>query len=222
MGGFAKYGSDTVNPQTTDLSKCSSFNVTSHDTRNLFPQNTNRYCLSGNNDTILNFTKKDLIYLNELITNNRADEKILQEKNITAPQEIGKNQTFCPITRGNTPQKTTFWPNVTNIQDMCQEENVVAIARVKEGGKEGTFWYVSNGEVQKAIISDKLRLNQAMKEVLNGTKIQKLSTDPFNGQQKNLMTIGLDKFQVNVAPDNNRYYLNKIITFSDGDENITF
>ena len=105
---------------------------------------------------------------------------------------------------------------------MCQEEDVVAIARVKEGGKEGTFWYVSNGEVQKAIISDKLRLNQAMKEVLNGTKIQKLSTDPFNGQQKNLMTIGLDKFQVNVAPDNNRYYLNKIITFSDGDENITF
>ena len=56
----------------------------------------NRYCLSGNNDTILDFTKKDLIYLNELITNNHADDKILQEKNITAPQEIQSDLIFCP------------------------------------------------------------------------------------------------------------------------------
>ena len=224
LGGFAKYGALTANSRTTDLSKCSSFNVKSHNTRNLFPQNTNRYCLSGNNDTILNFTKKDLIYLNELITNNHADEKILQEKNIIAPQEIRQNLTFCPT--GNNSQKTTFWPNVTNIQDMCQEEDVVAIARVKEGGKEGTFWYVSNGEVQKATISDDgLRLNQAMKEVLNGTKIQQIESNPFSPKTAgNIVTIGNNFFQwTNYVSDNN-YYLksNKIITFSDGDENITF
>ena len=181
MGGFAKYGSDTVNPQTTDLSKCSSFNVTSHNTRNLFPQNTNRYCLSGNNDTILDFTKKDLIYLNELITNNQADEKILQEKNIIAPQEIQPNRTFCPD-----QTKTTFWPNVTNIQDMCQEENVVAIAKIPKGGLNGEFWYLDeNKKIQKSppIVfthhnlngkdgyTGKLELTDEIKKVLNGARI---------------------------------------------------
>ena len=117
-----------------DLPKCSSFNVQSHNTKNLFPQNTNRYCLSGNNDTILNFTKKDLIYLNELITNNLADEKILQEKNIIAPQEIRENLTFCPT--GNNSQKTIFWPNVTDPNEMCQAGNVVAVATLTpKGGK---------------------------------------------------------------------------------------
>lgn len=108
---------------------------------------------------------------------------------------------------------------------MCQEEDVVAIARVKEGGKKGTFWYVINGEAQKATISDKLELNQAMKDVLNGTKIQQIESNPFSPKTAgNIVTIGNNFFQwTNYVSDNN-YYLkpNKIITFSDGDENITF
>ena len=88
----------------------------------------NLYCLSGNNDTILDFTKKDLIYLNELIATNRAPDTVHAEKNITAPQEIQSDSIFCPRTTGSNSQKTTFWPNVTNTQDMCQEEDVVAIA----------------------------------------------------------------------------------------------
>ena|GEM_PF-2608124 len=137
---------DSPNFQTTDLSKCSSFNVQSHNTKNLFPQNTNRYCLSGNNDTILNFTKKDLIYLNELINNNNADEKILQEKNIIAPQEIRENQTFCPD-----QTKTIFWPDVTDPNEMCQEEKVVAIAKIPKGGLNGEFWYLdANKKIHKS------------------------------------------------------------------------
>ena len=68
---------------------------------------------------------------NELINNNPADEKILQEKNIIAPQEIQPNQTFCPD-----QTKTTFWPNVTDPNEMCQAGNVVAVATLTpKGGK---------------------------------------------------------------------------------------
>ena len=180
MGGFVKYRSDTVPSQTTNLSKCSSFNVKSHNTKNLFPQNTNRYCLSGNNDTILNFTKKDLIYLNELITNNHADEKILQEKNIIAPQEIQENSTFCPGTT-NGQQKTTFWPNVTNTQDMCQEQNVVAIATLTpEYGK--IVYRVGNRVEEKKIDIKKkndyyggeliLEGNSELQNVLSNAKVK--------------------------------------------------
>ena len=159
-----------------DLSKCSSFNVKFHNTRNLFPQNTNRYCLSGNNDTILNFTKKDLIYLNELINNNPADEKILQEKNIIAPQEIQEHQTFCPD-----QTKTTFWPNVTNIQDMCQEKNVVAVATLTP--TDGKIVYKVGNRVEEKKITIKKNLNNSsyyggqlelddtLFDVLNNSKI---------------------------------------------------
>ena len=180
FGGFAKYRSDTPNSQTTDLSKCSSFNVKSHNTKNLFPQNTNRYCLSGNNDTILNFTKKDLIYLNELITNNLADEKILQEKNIIAPQEIRKNQTFCPKTPGNNQQKTTFWPNVTDPNEMCQDKRVVAVATLtptdgkivykKADGTMGTRDIVI--EKKNGYYGGKLTLDDQLKQVLWNTQIK--------------------------------------------------
>ena len=222
-GGFVQLPwTSSTDPQTKDLSKCSFFNTRTKDVKLLFPQNTNRYCLSGNNDTILNFTKKDLIYLNELITNNHADEKILQEKNIIAPQEIQQRSIFCPPNWSN---KTTFWPNVTNIQDMCQEKNVVAIARVKEGGKEGTFWYVSNGELQKATISDKLRLNQAMKEVLNGTKIQELKVNPFDPNPRGtIIKINDHAFQYGVSEDNEYHYLHQQqrISFSGSVNTITF
>ena len=180
----------------------------------------NRYCLSGNNDTILDFTKKDLIYLNELIATNRAPDTVHAEKSITAPQEIQQRSIFCPD-----QNKTTFWPNVTNTQDMCQEQNVVAIARVKEGGTQGTFWYVINGEVQKASISDDgLRLNQAMKDVLNGTKIQKIDPNPFGRRTKDIITIGNEVFQWTTNADHRNYYLksNKIITFPDRVNTITF
>ena len=217
---------DSPNFQIKNLSKCSFFNTR---TKNIAPlpppYSINRYCLSGHDDTILNFTKKDLIYLNELITNNHADEKILQEKNIIAPQEIQENSTFCPRTPGNNPQKTTFWPNVTNIQDMCQEKNVVAIARVKEDGKEGTFWYVINGEAQKAIISDKLELNQAMKEVLNGTKIQELKANPFDPNPRGtIIKINDHAFQYGVSEDNKYHYLHQQqrISFSGSVNTITF
>lgn len=73
---------------------------------------------------------------------------------------------------------------------MCQEADVVAIAKIAEGGQSGTFWYTRNGEVQKATISDGLQLNQAMKEVLNGTKIQELKANPFgNNPRGNIVTI---------------------------------
>ena len=177
FGGFVKYRSDPPNSQTIDLSKCSSFNVKSHNIRNLFPQNTNRYCLSGNNDTILNFTKKDLIYLNELITNNPADEKILQEKNIIAPQEIRENQTFCPD-----QTKTIFWPNVTNIQDMCQAGNVVAIATLTPKEDKAKIVYKVGNQVKEKKIEIKhqpwttqfggmLELDDILSGVLNNSKI---------------------------------------------------
>ena len=208
---------DSPNFQIKDLSKCSFFNTRTKDVKPLFPQNTNRYCLSGNNDTILDFTKKDLIYLNELIATNRAPDTVHAEKNIIAPQEIQQRSVFCPD-----QTKTTFWPNVTNTQDMCQEADVVAIAKIAEGGQSGTFWYTRNEEVQKATISGGLQLDAAMKEVLSGTKIQELSNDPFDGRQGNLITIGKNKFQVNVALDDKRYYLTPSITFPNNANTITF
>ena len=202
-----------------DLSKCSFFNTRTKQQGKLpLSQQINQYCLSGTNDTILNFTKKDLIYLNELIATNRAPDTVHAEKNITAPQEIQPNPTFCPD-----QTKTIFWPNVTNTQDMCQEENVVAIARVKEGGKEGTFWYVINGEVQKAIISDDgLRLNRAMQGVLNGTKIQKIDPNPFGRQTKDIITIGNEGFPYSADMQHSNSYNNKLITFPDRVNTITF
>ncbi len=115
----------------------------------------NRYCLSGNNDTILNFTKKDLIYLNELIENNHANQTILQEKNITAPQQIQPNPTFCPRTTNNSPQKTTFWPNVTNTQDMCQEADVVAIATLTPKEDKAKIVYKVGNQVKEKKIEIK-------------------------------------------------------------------
>ena len=170
---------DTPNSQTIDLSKCSSFNVKSHNTRNLFPQNTNRYCLSGNNDTILNFTKKDLIYLNELINNNNADEKILQEKNIIAPQEIQQRSIFCPD-----QTKTIFWPNVTNIQDMCQEKNVVAVATLTP--TDGKIFYKVGNEVKEKKIDIQntsgfyggtLQIDAELQSILSNSKAQTPSTN---------------------------------------------
>ena len=99
----------------------------------------NLYCLSGNNDTILDFTKKDLIYLNELIENNQPNQTILQEKNIIAPQEIQPNPTFCPRTTGSNSQKTIFWPNVTDPNEMCQDKRVVAVATLTP--KDGKIVY---------------------------------------------------------------------------------
>ena len=134
----------------------------------------NLYCLSGNNDTILNFTKKDLIYLNELIATNRAPDTVYAEKNITAPQEIQQNRTFCPRTTGNNPQKTTFWPDVTDPNEMCQEEKVVAVATLtptdgkivykKADGTMGTRDIVI--EKKNGYYGGKLTLDDQLKQVL--------------------------------------------------------
>ena len=107
---------------------------------------------------------------------------------------------------------------------MCQEKNVVAIARVKEGGTQGTFWYVSNGEVQKAIISDDgLQLNRAMQGVLNGTKIQKIEPNPFGRQQtEDIITIGNEGFPYSADMQNSNSYNNKFITFLGDANTITF
>ena len=94
----------------------------------------NRYCLSGNNDTILDFTKKDLIYLNELIATNRAPDTVHAEKSIIAPQQIQQNRTFCP-----NQSKSTFWPNVTDPNEMCQDKRVVAVATLTP--KDGKIVY---------------------------------------------------------------------------------
>ena len=106
---------------------------------------------------------------------------------------------------------------------MCQEKNVVAIAQVKKGGKKGTFWYVINGEAQEAIISDDgLRLNQAMKEVLNGTKIQKIDPNPFGRQIDDIITIGNEGFPYRTDMQNLNSYNNKLITFLGDANTITF
>ena len=134
----------------------------------------NLYCLSGNNDTILNFTKKDLIYLNELIATNRAPDTVHAEKSITAPQQIQPNPTFCPRTTGNNSQKTTFWPDVTDPNEMCQEEKVVAVATLtptdgkivykKADGTMGTRDIVI--EKKNGYYDGKLTLDDQLKQVL--------------------------------------------------------
>ncbi|MDO4873884.1 MAG: hypothetical protein Q4A35_01645 [Candidatus Gracilibacteria bacterium] len=181
------------------LPKCSFFNTRTKQQGKLpLSQQINQYCLSGNNDTILNFTKKDLVYLNELIEQNKADEKILQEKNIIAPQEIQENSTFCPGTPGNNPQKTTFWPNVTNTQDMCQEKSVVAIAILTpEYGK--IVYRVGNRVEEKKIDTKKkdgyyggeliLEGNSELQNVLNNSHLQTIGSNPFKGDAGVLMQL---------------------------------
>ena len=195
MGGFAKYGSDNVNSQTIDLSKCSSFNVKSYNTRNLFPQNTNRYCLSGNNDTILNFTKKDLIYLNELIATNRAPDTVHAEKNITAPQEIQQRSIFCPD-----QTKTTFWPNVTNTQDMCQEANVVAVATLTPKEDKAKIVYKVGNRVEEKKIDIKkkngyyggeLQIDNELQSILSNSKV-KISSNNAIGSNNTLLLYNTD------------------------------
>lgn len=111
---------------------------------------------------------------------------------------------------------------------MCQEEDVVAIAQVEKGGKKGTFWYVSNGEAQKAIISDDgLRLNQAMKEVLNRTKIQKIDPNTFTGAEEQVFRLlKVDNADFVYYPNNENhdwYYTKNPITFRDSSvSTITF
>ena len=163
-----------------DLSKCSFFNIRTKNIAPLPPEQTmNLYCLSGNNDTILDFTKKDLIYLNELIATNRAPDTVHAEKNITAPQEIQSDSIFCPRTTGSNSQKTTFWPNVTNTQDMCQEEDVVAIATLTP--EYGKIVYRVGNDIKEGKITPQiqpwtnqfggiLKLDTTLSDVLNNSK----------------------------------------------------
>ena len=152
----------------------------------------NRYCLSGNNDTILNFTKKDLIYLNELINNNEADEKILQEKNIIAPQEIRENQTFCPT--GNNSQKTTFWPDVTDPNEMCQAGNVVAVATLTP--KDGKIVYRVGNRVEEKKIDIKkkngyyggeLQIDNELQSILSNSKVKISSNNAIDSNNTLLL-----------------------------------
>ena len=152
----------------------------------------NLYCLSGNNDTILNFTKKDLIYLNELIENNQPNQTILQEKNIIAPQEIRENLTFCPT--GNNSQKTIFWPNVTNIQDMCQEKNVVAIATLTP--KDGKIFYKVGNEVKEKKIDIQntsgfyggtLQIDAELQSILSNSKVKISSNNEIDSNNTLLL-----------------------------------
>ena len=159
-----------------DLSKCSFFNTRNKNIEPLPPPySINRYCLSGHDDTILDFTKKDLIYLNELIATNRAPDTVHAEKSITAPQEIQENTTFCPD-----QTKTTFWPNVTDPNEMCQEEKVVAVATLtptdgkivykKADGTMGTRDIVI--EKKNGYYGGKLTLDDQLKQVLWNTQIK--------------------------------------------------
>ena len=173
-------GGSIKRPDPQDLPKCSFFNTRTKQQGKLpLSQQINQYCLSGNNDTILDFTKKDLIYLNELITNNRADEKILQEKNITAPQEIQENQTFCPD--GKPP---IFWPDVTDPNEMCQEANVVAVATLTP--TDGKMFYKVGNEVKEKKIDIQntsgfyggtLQIDAELQSILSNSKAQTPSTN---------------------------------------------
>ena len=180
FGGFAKYRSDTPNSQTTDLSKCSFFNTR---TKNIAPlpppYSINRYCLSGHDDTILDFTKKDLIYLNELIATNRAPDTVHAEKSITAPQEIQSDLIFCPPNWSN-QNKTTFWPNVTDPNEMCQEADVVAIATLTPKGGKIVYKKADGTMGTRDIVIEKkngyyggeLVLDDQLKKVLWNTQIK--------------------------------------------------
>ena len=105
---------------------------------------------------------------------------------------------------------------------MCQEADVVAIAKIAEGGQSGTFWYTRNGEVQKATISGGLQLDAAMKGVLNRTKIQKIEGNPFGRQIKDIITIGNEGFPYSADMQNSNSYNNKLITFLGDANTITF
>ena len=105
---------------------------------------------------------------------------------------------------------------------MCQEADVVAIAKIAEGGQSGTFWYTRNGEVQKATISGGLQLDVAMKGVLNRTKIQKIEGNPFDRQIKDIITIGNEGFPYSADMQNSNSYNNKLITFLGDANTITF
>ena len=120
---------------------------------------------------------------------------------------------------------------------MCQEENVVAIAKIPKGGLNGEFWYLDeNKKIQKSppIVfthhnlngkdgyTGKLELTDKIKQALSGAKIQKLD-NPFSPKTAgNIVTIGNNFFQwTNYVSDNN-YYLNKTITFPNNVNAITF
>ena len=170
------------------LPKCSFFNTRTKNIEPLPPPySINRYCLSGHDDTILDFTKKDLIYLNELIATNRAPDTVHAEKSITAPQEIQSDSIFCP--NGKPP---IFWPNVTDPNEMCQAGNVVAVATLTPKG--GKIVYRVGNEAKEIKIDIKQNnsnpqqyygkldlddLNSDLKEVLQDSIIQALSGNPF-------------------------------------------
>ena len=86
---------------------------------------------------------------------------------------------------------------------MCQEANVVAIAKIPKGGLNGEFWYLDeNKKIQKSppIVfthhnlngkdgyTGKLELTDEIKQALSGAKIQKLD-DSFSGRDSNIMRI---------------------------------
>ncbi|RAL56323.1 hypothetical protein BLM37_02265 [Candidatus Gracilibacteria bacterium GN02-873] len=178
-----------------DLSKCSFFNTRNKNIEPLPPPySINRYCLSGHDDTILDFTKKDLIYLNELIATNRAPDTVHAEKSITAPQEIQSDSIFCP--NGKPP---IFWPDVTDPNEMCQEEKVVAVATLtpqdgkivykKADGTMGTRDIVI--EKKNGYYGGKLTLDDQLKQVLGNTQIK------INGilnNQTPIMNIGRERY----------------------------
>ena len=122
---------------------------------------------------------------------------------------------------------------------MCQEENVVAIAKIPKGGLNGEFWYLDeNKKIQKSALTifthrnpnsldrftGELTLTDSIKQALSGAKIQKLD-NPFSPEiTGDIVTIGDEVFQWTTNAYHRNYYLNsnKIITFSDRVNTITF
>ena len=194
MGGFVKYGPPTADSQTTNLSKCSFFNTRTKNIEPLPPPySINRYCLSGHDDTILDFTKKDLIYLNELIATNRAPDTVHAEKNIIAPQQIQPNPTFCPRTT-NGQQKTTFWPDVTDPNEMCQAGNVVAVATLTP--KDGKIVYRVGNRVEEKKIDIKkkngyyggeLQIDNELQSILSNSKVKISSNNAIDSNNTLLL-----------------------------------
>ena len=108
---------------------------------------------------------------------------------------------------------------------MCQETDVVAIAKIAKGGQSGTFWYTRNGEVQKATISEGLQLDENIKGVLSGAKIQKIETNPFDPNLRGtIIKINDHAFQYGVSEDNKYHYLHQQqrISFPGSVNTITF
>lgn len=122
---------------------------------------------------------------------------------------------------------------------MCQEENVVAIAKIPKGGLNGEFWYLDeNKKIHKSALTifthpnlngkdgytGKLELTDEIKQALSGAKIQKLD-NPFSPKiTGDIVTIGNEVFQWTTNAEHRNYYLrsNKIITFLDHVNTITF